>query len=137
MKPDNTQSKRSQILKEYYKNNPRGSKYANKREWLDSKKYNRLKNRYGLSKELYSFLGNIQDNLCAICDKEFVVVDHDHATDEIRGLLCNNCNWGLGNFFDRPELLIRAAQYLSSDDYLNIKNKEYISDGSGLVYEKA
>lgn len=133
MKPDN---KRSESLKEHYRKNPRSSKYANKREWLDSKKYYRLLSRYGLTRRYYEYIADLQDDLCAICEKEFVVVDHDHKTDEVRGLLCNNCNWGLGNFMDRPELLVRAAQYLSSDNYLAIKNTEYISDSNGWVYEK-
>jgi hypothetical protein len=50
---------------------------------------------------------------CVICgSQEKLVVDHDHKTGEIRGLLCNHCNRGLGHFKDDPMLLEFAAQYL-------------------------
>lgn len=50
---------------------------------------------------------------CVICgSKEKLVVDHDHKTGKIRGLLCNHCNRGLGHFKDDPMLLEFAAQYL-------------------------
>jgi hypothetical protein len=50
---------------------------------------------------------------CVICgSEEQLVVDHDHKTGKIRGMLCNHCNRGLGHFRDDPMLLEFAAQYL-------------------------
>ena len=50
---------------------------------------------------------------CVICGhEEKLVVDHDHITGKVRGMLCNHCNRGLGHFRDDPMLLEFAAQYL-------------------------
>lgn len=39
-------------------------------------------------------------------------IDHCHTTGIVRGLLCEDCNKGLGRFKDSPELLNKAVQYL-------------------------
>jgi hypothetical protein len=50
---------------------------------------------------------------CTICGKEErLVVDHDHETGKVRGLLCNHCNRGLGHFRDNIEFLEDAIKYL-------------------------
>lgn len=50
---------------------------------------------------------------CVICGaEETLVVDHCHETGQIRGMLCNHCNRGLGHFRDDPLLLEFAAEYL-------------------------
>lgn len=71
---------------------------------------------------------------CVICDVKFTsesykVVDHDHKTEEIRGILCNHCNRGLGHFRDDPDLLEYARIYILSsrgdqeaDDYIESSN---------------
>jgi len=54
-----------------------------------------------------------QNGNCAICLRRPAVhVDHDHATANIRGMLCFRCNAGLGQLDDSPVTLRRAADYL-------------------------
>jgi len=56
---------------------------------------------------------------CTICGANSdLVVDHNHRTNKIRGMLCNRCNQGLGQFKDDPMLLEMARIYLlaSEDD---------------------
>ena len=67
---------------------------------------------------------------CIICGAETtLVVDHDHATGKIRGMICNKCNLGIGLFQDDPDLLEFARIYLlaNSDDPEHISEyEEYI-----------
>jgi len=80
-----------------------------------NRKY-RLRAKYGMSLEEYDALFAEQLERCAICREKQqykrLAVDHDHLTGEIRGLLCENCNAGLGRFMDDRLLLARAAEYL-------------------------
>jgi hypothetical protein len=72
-----------------------------------------LRRRYGITAEHYDQMLAEQDGLCAICrEAPGEQVDHDHATKRVRGLLCFNCNGALGQFRDRPELMLRAVAYL-------------------------
>lgn len=55
-----------------------------------------------------------QSGRCAICQKvDKLVVDHDHTTNAIRGLLCYGCNTALGLFQDNVDTLRRAISYLA------------------------
>jgi hypothetical protein len=102
---------------EWVKANPEKAKYHRKRA--------RLK-KYGISFADYATLWDTQEGKCAICSmvfkefgatevaKEQAYVDHDHTTNKVRGLLCNNCNAGLGHFFDKTTRLQKAIDYLRS-----------------------
>ena len=75
--------------------------------------------RYGLTTEGLEALEEAAGYCCQICGvreqdapKARLHVDHDHATGKVRGLLCQQCNHGLGNFQDRVALLNRASEYL-------------------------
>ena len=72
---------------------------------------------YGITVEKHSELLLAQNNACAICKevpKTTLCIDHNHATGEVRGLLCNQCNKALGGFADSTERLSNAIEYLSS-----------------------
>lgn len=70
------------------------------------------------SKETRSRLFIDQDKACAICrvdlrtQKKAGAIDHCHTTGIIRGMLCLNCNLGLGLFKDRIDVLEQAIEYL-------------------------
>lgn len=76
--------------------------------------------RYGLTPEQYEEMLEAQGGVCTICGgapgpvgpASVLVVDHDHETNLVRGLLCANCNSGLGYMQDNPAILERAAEYL-------------------------
>lgn len=78
-----------------------------------------LRRRYGLTPTEYDEMSAAQGGACAICSgnrsarKCQLAVDHCHDTNVIRGLLCTNCNAGLGYFADSPKLLMAAIQYLA------------------------
>ena len=80
--------------------------------------------KYGLSFDDYVRMYENQSGKCKICGSEIALfmveggpeianVDHDHDTGNVRGLLCRNCNHGLGNFKDSEENLLSAIKYLS------------------------
>lgn len=85
---------------------------------MDPKLYGRkqmLYHKYGLTLADYNAMLAAQDMACAICGQRSdkpLHVDHDHETGEVRGLLCNSCNTGLGFFKDRIRLLAAAIVYL-------------------------
>lgn len=76
----------------------------------------RRKYKYGMEPGTFDRMLQAQVGLCAICQREFgenLFVDHNHETNSIRGLLCNECNKGLGCFGDSVSRLQRAIDYLS------------------------
>lgn len=80
-----------------------------------------ISSNYGVSREEYEAMFEAQGGCCAICGihasdttgrGKRLQVDHKHATGEVRALLCNMCNAGLGMFVDDPARLQRAIKYL-------------------------
>ena len=65
-----------------------------------------------------------QNHACAICGVNVeesatkFVMDHNHETNQVRGILCSNCNVGLGYFKDQPGRLGQAIKYLMDYDGL-------------------
>ena len=79
---------------------------------------NAVLERHGITRAEKQSMLEVQNFKCAICQisqnklKISLSVDHDHKTGEIRGLLCSNCNLGLGKFKDNPEIIMSAIRYL-------------------------
>lgn len=83
----------------------------------ERRKFNRMKHLYGVTFDQYNELIKQQNGKCKICDAQLdfdrhAHIDHCHKTKEIRGVLCGNCNSGLGHFKDNVEILRRAIEYL-------------------------
>ncbi len=75
---------------------------------------------YGLSRDDFREMWNLQAGRCAICLERLIDdgsrqahVDHDHKTGRVRGILCVDCNVGLGRFKDDVSALRRAVEYLA------------------------
>lgn len=77
-----------------------------------------LMNVYKLSEDDYNTILVKQNNSCAICGvsadslNTSLCVDHNHQTNDVRGLLCRDCNVGIGLLQDRPSVIKNAYQYL-------------------------
>lgn len=85
----------------------------------------RIRHKYDMSADDHGRLYADQGGKCAICedparsartevDNSGLVVDHDHATGEVRALLCARCNLALGLLDDNPNWFHAAMWYLRS-----------------------
>lgn len=84
---------------------------------LTNQRVYRLRAHFGIKEEDYLQMLEAQHGCCAICKVRLakrVHVDHDHETGNVRGLLCERCNIGLGYFSDSPERMRDAALYIES-----------------------
>jgi Recombination endonuclease VII len=83
-------------------------------------KIRKFKLKYNITIEQYDEMLNKQNNCCKICGinqnelNKCLVIDHDHITNIVRGLLCDKCNRGLGHFNDNVDLLQNAIKYLKN-----------------------
>lgn len=98
----------------------RDAKYS--RDWRQRNKGHHLQSylsrSYGLSIEEFRAMEAQQRGVCAVCGEPprnkhgRLYVDHDHATGQVRELLCNHCNTALGHAIDSPDRLLKLVQYL-------------------------
>ena len=99
-----------------------------KQKWLNANRHrrpeinrsNRLRNFYGISPETPQNMKAEQDNKCLICLRPFGLdvephIEHDHLSGWVRGIVCEECNFGLGKFGDDVEVMQRAVEYLISN----------------------
>lgn len=100
-----------------------GKALAYSRKRLQAMRDRHFQRKYGITIDAYWQMHHAQKGLCAICGKPesfaskyslpgHLAVDHDHATGQIRALLCNHCNRGLAAFFDDSNRLAAAIKYL-------------------------
>jgi hypothetical protein len=104
-------------------NSNRGKTLRNREyECKECQRWRTRERAYGITKGEYQTRLQAQGGLCGICKKAWngneanpdLVVDHDHRTGKVRGLLCPHCNHLLGHSMDSPEVLRAAAAYLET-----------------------
>jgi endogenous inhibitor of DNA gyrase (YacG/DUF329 family) len=114
-------SKRCQRLA-YYAANPERYRAYSRGRLAEDPRHSRdrtLRYKYSIGCEDYERMAVEQGGKCAICGGtkkwcsigDFFSVDHDHATGEVRGLLCGHCNRGIGMLCEDPRIR-GAAVYL-------------------------
>lgn len=74
--------------------------------------------KYKLKRGDFDKMFKDQDSKCAICGevdpkgRGGFHVDHCHETEKVRGILCHNCNLGIGNLQHDPRIMRAALEYL-------------------------
>jgi Recombination endonuclease VII len=87
------------------------------REMGRKSEHRRRLKRYGATEDWYATQLLIQNNNCEICELKLVPgrqthIDHNHLTGNVRGLLCNHCNYLIGNAKEDINILYKAISYL-------------------------
>jgi hypothetical protein len=122
---------RNKKYNEWAKNNKDKVREKNAKRWESRKSYYQseegikssrrahLKRMFGMTLEEYNVKLEEQNGVCDICSEpeksvrnNFLCVDHSHDNDNIRGLLCTNCNRAIGLLKDNIEILENAIKYL-------------------------
>lgn len=80
-----------------------------------------LRRKFGITQAEYEQMLDAQGGGCGVCGDaprpgQALHVDHDHRTGRVRGLLCVNCNNGLGQFKEAPGRVRMALEYLEAGE---------------------
>jgi len=79
-------------------------------------KVSKVLRRYNIPPVTLMHFLDIQQGCCAICSKDFgetsYHIDHCHTDGSVRGLLCSNCNTGIGLLQEDETIFNNAIQYL-------------------------
>lgn len=94
---------------------------ANREKRITNQRKVNIFNKYGITEEKYNSMFEAQNGKCAICGSKeikrkgakYFNIDHCHKNNNVRGLLCHNCNIVLGKIEDSKEWLKQALIYLS------------------------
>ncbi len=110
--------KKTEYQKQWIRaNRDRVNAAARARYSTDGRWEKQLRDRYGITAEIYWRMYNEQSGVCKICGNQQNVgikldVDHDHGTGKVRGLLCRHCNIALGLLKDDKSLVLKVLNYL-------------------------
>lgn len=110
----------------WVKENPEKRKAQRHRVYIKGKRKAKdqyIRYHYGISIEEFENLFQKQNGVCSICGKpetskhqrgtlKTLSIDHSHRTGKVRGLLCYNCNRGIGHLQEDVLILKRAIDYL-------------------------
>lgn len=101
---------------DFYKDKTTKTGYSNRCKLCDTKQHRETsyKRLYGITKEDYNRMYQEQNGMCLICNKHYDIlcVDHNHYTDEIRSLLCKDCNYTLGRYHENKIIFQRFIDYI-------------------------
>jgi hypothetical protein len=106
--------------KRYAANNPESLaeswRNASQKYYTSERRRAKTFKSYGLTVDDFNILWDSQQGLCKLCGrKKPLVIDHDHKTGKVRGLLCTRCNISIGGLGDTVESLTRAVEYLKGN----------------------
>ena len=99
-------------------NKARSKKYYKEYQASGKARWYKLARKFGVTQQDYEAMWKEQGECCAICKTKEprgrgdFHLDHNHNTDEARGILCAECNVGIGKLLDSPKVLRSAIAYL-------------------------
>lgn len=110
--------------REIYNAKRRKERKENPEKYRKIRRLEKLKYYYKFSQEEYDIMLLAQGGVCAICKSDnprcnkkskHFQIDHCHKTGKVRGLLCSNCNRGIGLLGDSIEIIERVMSYLNKE----------------------